>query len=69
MENTLLKQAREIYPIGSLFLSSTGLLKTPIRVTGLKLSDNYKNVVVNTSGGVLFDGENKIWAEKLLQPL
>lgn len=62
MENALLKEAKRLYPKGSLFLSATNNLKSPIKVSELRLSENYKNVVVNSTYGVIFDNG---WAEKV----
>ena len=64
MEN-LLKQARKEYPSGTIFISASGLLKSPMRVSSVRLSDNYKNTVVNSEGGILFDGSTGKWAVKV----
>lgn len=63
MENTLLKEAKLKFPKGSLFYSATGNLKTPIRVTSLRVSENYKNTIVNAEFGVIYT--NNKWAVKL----
>jgi len=60
--NTLLEQAREKFPKDTLFLSATGLLKSPMKVTILKLSEISKGVIVNDNGGVIYDGR---WAVKV----
>lgn len=65
MKNTLLDQAREKFPKDSLFLSATGMIKSPMRVEGLRMSEQYKSTVVNTSGGILFDGSTGKWAVKI----
>jgi|GEM_PF-6242547 len=62
MEN-LLKQAIAKYPKGTTFLSVTGNLKAPLKVTSLKMAENYKGVIVNNEGGWIFDGKN--WAQKV----
>lgn len=61
--NTLLEQAREKFPKDSLFLSATGNLKKPLRVSTLKMSEVFKNTVVNTEMGVVYD--NGKWAVKV----
>jgi len=61
MENNLLKIAKEKYPKGSLFYSATNNIKSPMKVHALKLSENYKNTVVDVEGGVIYDGKN--WAK------
>ena len=63
MENALLKEAKLKFPKGSLFYSATGLIKTPIRVTSLRVSENYKNTIVNAEYGVIYT--NNKWAVKL----
>lgn len=63
--NNLLKQAKEKFPKGSLFYSASGLINSPIRVTSLRESENYKGVIVNSEGGVIYDGESKVWAKKI----
>jgi len=64
MENTLLlKQARERFPKDTLFLSATGNLKKPLRVTALRMSEVFKNTVVNTEMGVIFT--EGVWATKV----
>lgn len=61
--NTLLKKAKELYTKNSLFYSASGLLNTPIRVSQLKLSEVYKDTIVNTEMGIIFsDG---VWARKV----
>lgn len=64
-DSILLKEAKREYPVGTLFLSASGNLKSPIRVTGLRESLNYKNVIVNVSGGILYDSVLKTWAKKV----
>lgn len=65
MENIkqTLKKCREEYPKNTLFYSATGNLKTPIRVSSLDISDVYKNTVVNSEGGVIYD--DGIYAKKV----
>jgi hypothetical protein len=58
----LLKQARKEYPKGSLFISATNSLKTPFKVHSLKVSENYRNTIVDTEAGVIYT--NGIWAVK-----
>jgi hypothetical protein len=58
----ILKQAKEEYQWGSYFYSTTGKIKSPIRVTELKISDNYPNMIVEIEGGVVYD--NGVWAKK-----
>jgi len=60
----ILKIAKKEYPKGTLFFSASGLIKNPLRVTGVRLSEIYKNTVVNSEGGIIYDNENKIWAKK-----
>lgn len=65
MKNTLLEQAREKFPKDTLFLSATGNLKKPLRVTALRMSEVFKNTVVNTEMGVVYDGSTGVWATKV----
>ena len=65
MKNQLLEQAKQLYPKNTLFLSASGNLHSPIRVTSIKLSEVYKDTIVNVDGGVIYDGENLIWARKV----
>ncbi len=61
---TLLNKARQEYPIGTVFISASGLLKTPLKVSSLKESENYKGVIHNAEGGIIYDGHGK-WAVKV----
>ncbi len=63
MENTLLNKAKALYPKDTLFLSSTGNLKSPMRVSTLKESETYKGSIYNSEGGCIYDGLN--WAKKV----
>jgi len=63
--NTLLEQAREKFPKNTLFLSATGMIKSPMRIEGLRMSEQYKSTVVNTSGGIVYDGSSSSWAVKV----
>lgn len=63
MKNQLLEQAKQLYPKDTLFFSSTGLISSPIRVVSLKLSEVYKDTIVNVDGGVIFS--EGIWARKI----
>lgn len=64
-DSILLKEAKREYPTGTLFYSASGNLKSPIKVTGVRESLNYKNVITNSSGGILYDGNTKTWATKI----
>lgn len=60
---SLLKQAKNMYPNGTLFYSCSGLLQSPIRVIKLKMAENYKDTIVNIDGGIIYsDG---VWAKKV----
>ena len=59
----LLKLAKEKFPKGSLFISATNNLKSPLKVHSLRMSENYKNTVVDIEGGVIFT-DNR-WAKKV----
>lgn len=63
MESTLLQQAKKLYPKDTLFFSASGLIKSPLRITGLRVSENYKNTIVNVDGGLVYD--NGLWATKI----
>jgi hypothetical protein len=64
MENiALLNEAITRYPKGTAFISVTGNLKAPLKITGLRMAENYKNVIVNCDGGWVYDGKN--WAVKV----
>lgn len=65
MESTILQQAKKLYPKDTLFFSASNNLKSPLRVTSLKLSEVYKNTVVNLEFGIIYDGETKTWAKKI----
>lgn len=54
MQESILTRARKEYPIGTLFYSSTGLLKSPMKVTSLRMSNVSKGVAVNSEGGELY---------------
>jgi hypothetical protein len=57
----LLKDAEERYPYGTYFLSASGKLKSPLKVTKLKIAENYKNTIVETEGGIIYT--NGKWAD------
>lgn len=59
----LLKIAKEKYPKGSLFLSATNNLKSPLKVHSLRVAENYNNTVVDIEGGVIFT--EGVWAQKI----
>lgn len=63
----LLKTAEKNYKEGEYFLSATKNVKAPIKVTFLKISENYPNCIVNSEGGVICEkiGEEVVWAEKV----
>lgn len=61
--NTLLEQARQKFPKNSLFYSATNNLKTPIRIGTLKMSEVFKNTVVNSEMGVVYT--EGVWAVKV----
>ena len=63
MENNLLKTAKEKYPKGVLFLSATGALKSPMKIHSLRMSENYKDTIYDTEGGIVYDGTTKTWAK------
>jgi hypothetical protein len=65
MENTLLQQAKKLYPKGTLFMSASNNLKSPLRITGLRVSEIYKDTIVNSEFGIVYDGESKTWAIKI----
>ena len=65
----ILKKSRELFKTGDYFTSASGLLATPIKVSTLKISDNYPNMIVNSdNGGIIAiveeDGEI-MWAKKV----
>lgn len=62
---SILTRAKKEYPTGTIFISASGLLKSPMRVSSVRLSDNYKNTVVNSEGGVIYDNDSKTWAQKV----
>jgi hypothetical protein len=59
----LLQQAKTLYPKGTLFMSASNNLKSPLRITGLRVSENYKNTIINIDGGIVYD--NGFWAIKI----
>lgn len=61
----LLQQAKKLYPKDTLFFSASGLIKSPLRVTGLKLSEVYKNTIINSDGGILYDNDTQTWAKRV----
>jgi hypothetical protein len=59
----ILKQAKTLYPTGTLFYSCSELLKSPLKVVKLKIAENYKDTIVNIEGGIVYsDG---VWAKKV----
>lgn len=65
MQESILTRAKKEYPNGTLFYSATNNLKTPIRVSSLRMSSVFKNTVVNGDFGVIYDNDSKTWAEKI----
>jgi hypothetical protein len=76
--SSLLKEAKEKFKKGDLFLSATGSIKSPMRVNELKVSLIHSNTIFNESGGVIvmeeeFEDENGVvekkitWAKKVEQ--
>ncbi len=61
MKDTLLQQAQERYKRGDQFLSATGNLKKPLTVTTPKMSEIYKNTIVDSDAGVLYT--EGVWAK------
>lgn len=59
----ILKEANKRYPVGTSFISATGNLSRPLKITGLRLSENYKNTVVDVMMGVVYDGSTGAWAK------
>lgn len=57
----ILEQARQKYPKGSHFKTVTNNIKSPLKVHSLKISENYKNTIVDTEAGVIYT--NGKWAE------
>jgi len=66
--NKLLKEAKEKFKKGDLFLTATGNIKSPMMVSLLIVSENYPNTIVNENGGVIVtedeDGK-QTWATKV----
>lgn len=62
MEN-LLRIAQQKYPKNTLFYSATGALKSPMKIHSLRMSENYKDTIYDTEGGVVYDGTTKTWAK------
>lgn len=58
----ILEQARKEYPKGIHFISATNNLKTPLKIHSLRISENYKNTIVDTEAGVIYS--NGKWAIK-----
>jgi hypothetical protein len=50
----ILKQAKILYPTGTLFYSCSELLKSPLKVVKLKVAENYKDTIVNIEGGIVY---------------
>lgn len=65
----ILKIAKKEYPRNSLFISASKLLKSPIRVGSLKISENYERTITNDAGGIIAiaskDLKTITWAEKI----
>ncbi len=59
----ILKEAKRKFPKGSYFLSATGNLKSPLKVIELRVSEIYPDCIVNSEGGVVYEGGN--WAERV----
>jgi hypothetical protein len=64
MQESILTRAKREYPSGTIFISASGLLKSPMRVSSLKISENYKGVIHNSEGGIIYDGHGR-WAIKV----
>lgn len=63
MENTILTQAKKLFPKGTVYYSATNNLKTPMKVHSLRMAENYKNTVVDSEGGCIYT--NGTWARKI----
>ena len=65
----ILKIAKKEYPKGTLFISATKQLKSPIKVGSLKISENYTRTITNDNGGIVAiaskDLKTITWAEKI----
>lgn len=65
----LLKEAKSKYSKGDLFISASGILKSPLRVNELKISEIYPDTIVNEAGGVICQPDETtgimVWAKKL----
>lgn len=62
MEN-ILKTARQNYPKNSYFYTTTKKIKSPLKVTSLRVSE-ITGDIVESEGGVIYDKEADTWAEK-----
>jgi hypothetical protein len=58
----LFKTARKNYPRGTYFISATGKLNSPLKVTTLKISEISGDIVDN-DGGVIYDKTTDVWAK------
>jgi hypothetical protein len=57
-----LKVAKQNYVKGSYFISATGNLRKPIKVTNLKISE-ITGDIIEENGGVIYDKELDVWAK------
>jgi hypothetical protein len=58
----ILKQAKALYPTGTLFYSCE-LIKSPLKVVKLKVAENYKDTIINIEGGIVYS--EGVWAKKI----
>lgn len=62
MQQTL-KQAEQLYPRGTRFISLSGNIKSALSVSSLKIAENFNRTIINIEGGIIYkDGE---WAKKV----
>jgi hypothetical protein len=59
----ILKQAKALYPTGTLFYSCSELIKSPLKVVKLKVAENYKDTIINIEGGIVYS--EGVWAKKI----
>jgi len=57
----MLKQARESYKKNTYFLSATGKIKTPLKITHL-IKSELTGDILEVTGGVIYCNETDTWA-------
>ena len=63
MEN--LRIAKQEYKHGAYFISATGSLKRPLKITFLKVSETNQEDIINVDGGVIYCADTNVWAKKV----